>query len=82
MKTDIVIDISPPITYLARFWFLSYGSNLLSANQITVFFKMQYFKKKVKDEVYFWHAHNYSSFLQVDNIILGVHSQVCPKYLK
>ena len=25
MKTDIVIDIPPPITYLAKFWFLSYG---------------------------------------------------------
>ena len=26
MKTDIVIDISPLIPYLAKFWFLSSGS--------------------------------------------------------
>ena len=25
MKTNIVIDISPPITYVAKFWFSSYG---------------------------------------------------------
>ena len=25
MKTNIVIDISPPIPYLAKLWFLSYG---------------------------------------------------------
>ena len=25
METNIVVDISPPILYLARFWFLSYG---------------------------------------------------------
>ena len=26
MKSNIVIDISPPIPYLAKFWFSSYGS--------------------------------------------------------
>ena len=25
MKTNIVVDISPPIPYLAKFWFSSYG---------------------------------------------------------
>ena len=25
MKTVIIVDISPPITYLAKFWFPSYG---------------------------------------------------------
>ena len=25
MDTNIVVDISPPIPYLANFWFLSYG---------------------------------------------------------
>ena len=24
METDIVVDISPPIPYLAKFWFSSY----------------------------------------------------------
>ena len=40
MKTGIIIDILPPIPYLEKFWFLSYGPNLLSANQIAGFFKM------------------------------------------
>ena len=29
---------------------------MLSANQIAGFFKMQYLKKKVNDELQFWHA--------------------------
>ena len=55
METDTVIDVSPPITYVAKFWFLIYGPNLLSANQVAVFFKIWSLKKEVKDEVYFWH---------------------------
>ena len=39
IKTDIVIDISPQITHLAKLWFLSYGPNLVSANQTAIFFK-------------------------------------------
>ena len=34
------------------------------------------------DEVYFWHVDKYQSFPLVDTIILGVHSQTCPKYRK
>ena len=29
-------------------------------------------RQLVNDEVYFWHADKYRSFLQVDTIILGV----------
>ena len=36
----------------------------------------------MKDEIYFWHADKQQNFLQVDIIILGVHSQACPKYQK
>ena len=25
METNVVVDISPPIPYLAKFWFSSYG---------------------------------------------------------
>ena len=39
-------------------------------------------KKEVNDEVYFWHVDEYRSFLQVDTIILGVHSQACSRYPK
>ena len=31
------------------------------------------------DEVDFLHADKYKSFLQVDSITLGVHSQACPQ---
>ena len=47
---------------------------MLLANQISGFFKMKYLKKEVNDEVYFWHADKRRAFLQVDTIILGVHS--------
>ena len=40
---------------------------------------MQYLKKDVSDEVYFWHADKHRSFLQNDTIILGVCNQACPK---
>ena len=44
MKIDIIIDISPPIPYLAKFWFSSFGIQILwakklSTNQIAEFFK-------------------------------------------
>ena len=39
-------------------------------------------KKKVNNEVYFWHADKHQSFLQVGSIILGVRNQACPNYPK
>ena len=36
----------------------------------------------MEDEVNFLPADKHESFLQVDNITLGVHSQACPKYPK
>ena len=36
----------------------------------------------MEDEVNFLPADKDESFLQVDNITLGVHSQACPKYPK
>ena len=55
---------------------------MLSANQITGFFKMPYLKKKVNEEIYFWHADKHRSILQVHTIILCGCKQTCPKYLK
>ena len=55
---------------------------MLLANQTAGFFKMQYLKEEVNDEVYFWHTEKHRTFLQVDLIILGVRSQACLKYLK
>ena len=42
---------------------------MVSASQTAVFFKMLYLKKKVDNEVYFWHADIHRSLLQVDFII-------------
>ena len=53
---------------------------MLSANQMTEFSKMYYLKKKMNDEVYFWHADKHRSLLQVDTAILGVSNHSCPKY--
>ena len=36
----------------------------------------------MSDEVYLWQTDKHLSFLQVDDIILGMHSQVCLKYPK
>ena len=38
------------------------------------------FKKEVHDEIFFGHIDKHQNFLQVDTIILGRHSLVCPKY--
>ena len=42
---------------------------MLPANQIVGFFKMQYFKNEVNDDIYFLHADKHRSLLQVDTII-------------
>ena len=44
---------------------------MLPANQIAGFFKMQYRKKEVNDEVYFLHADKHRGLLQCDTIIFG-----------
>ena len=43
---------------------------------------LQYLQKSMGDEVDFVPADKNKIFLQVDCIILGVHSQACPKYPK
>ena len=53
---------------------------MLSANQIAGFFKMEFLKKEVNDEVYFWHTDNHRSLLQADTITFGVCNQACLKY--
>ena len=55
---------------------------MLLANQIAVFFNIQYLKKQVNDKAYFWHADKHESSLQADTIIFRVHSQACTNYPK
>ena len=66
----------------AKIQVLELSAKILSANQIAGFFKMQYLKKEVNDEIYFWDADKHRSLVQVDTIIVGVCSQACPKYPK
>ena len=63
MKTNIV-DVSPPIPYLANILALELWAKILPAKSN------------------FGHADKHRSFQQVDTIILGVCSQVWPKYSK
>ena len=82
MKTNIVIDYFTINPIFSKFISLELWAKILLANQITGFLEMQYLKKEVNDEVYFWHTDKYQSFLQVDTIILYVCNQESPKYPK
>ena len=43
---------------------------------------LQYLKKKVRDEFYYFHSDKPQSFFQVDTLIFGGCAQSCLKYLK
>ena len=62
MKTNIVINISPP--YLTKFWVLSYGPKFWQSFKLQDSLKMQYLKKEVNDEVCFLHADKYANSLK------------------
>ena len=46
METNIVVDISPPILYLAKFWFLSYGPKCCQPIKLQDSLKCNISKKK------------------------------------
>ena len=79
MKTNFVIDISPPILYLVKFWFLSYGPDCCGPIKLENSLKCN-ISKKVNGEIHFWHADK--CFLQGDTLILGVRCQAYSKYPK
>ena len=78
METNVVVDISPPIPYLAKFWFWRYGPKCWQPIKLQDSLKF-YLKEELNDKVYFWHADKNQSLLQVDTIILGVCNQACLK---
>ena len=41
---------------------------------------LQYLREKMEDDADFLHADKGESFLQIDNVTLGVRSQSCPNY--
>ena len=66
MKTNIVVHISLLITLITN--------HIHIAHKI-LGFKLQYFKNKVNDEVYFLQADKHRLLLQIDTIILSVYKQ-------
>ena len=70
MKTEIFIDILPPIPYLAEYWFLSCWPKSCWSIKLQDSLKCN-LKKAMNDNVYFWHTDKHLSFLQVDTIMLG-----------
>ena len=79
MKTSIV-NISPPISCLAKFCFLNNWPNCCWPIKLQNSLKYNLFRKKWVIKVNFWHADKYQSFLQVYTIILGFCNQACPKH--
>ena len=66
MKTDIVIDISPTISHLAKCWFSSYGLKCYQPIKSQDFLKCNISRQKEIN-------------IKSDSIILGVCIWVCPK---
>ena len=64
MKSNIVSYISLQTLYLAELCI-----KMVSANEIAVFFKVQYIKKKAGDPVDLMHVDKHQSFSQVDATI-------------
>ena len=56
MKTNIVVDISPPVPYVAKFWFPTYGPKCCWSVKSQDSLKRN---KEANDEAYFWHAFGY-----------------------
>ena len=73
METNIVVDISPPVSYSS--------SQIRTANQISGFFKCNISTIRWMMK-FFLHADNHESLVQVDTIILGEFDQACPKCSK
>ena len=74
--------MTDPIYTSGKISGLELWAKMLPANQIAVFFKMQYCKKEVNNEVYFLHADKHRGLPQGDTIMLGECNQECPKYRK
>ena len=75
MKTNIIIDISPP--YLTKFWV---WVKMLPANQIVWFFN--HTRKKVNVNFVFGMQIKIDVFYKLMQSFSGVFNQACPKYAK
>ena len=64
MKTNIVIDIPPPIAYLSKFSFSSYGPKCCQPVRLQGSLKCN-ISRKVNYEVYYRHAVNMKVFYKL-----------------
>ena len=56
LKTNVVVDISAPIPYLAKFWFSSYGPKCCRPIKLQDTLKCNISRKKWIMKFIFWHA--------------------------
>ena len=54
MKTNVVIDVSPPVPCLAKFWFLRYESKLCLTVKLQDSLMNSISRKKCKMILSFW----------------------------
>ena len=67
MKTNIIVYISPPISYLAKFCFSSYGPKCCWIIK-EVCISLQYLQKNSRNKVDFLPADKHKGFPQIDSI--------------
>ena len=72
MKANIIVDISPSISYLGKILVLKLWAKMLTVN----------LQKSMEDRVDFLPADKHESFLKIDSITFGLHSRACPRYPK
>ena len=77
MKNSIVTDISLQIriTYLAKFWFSSYGLKCCWPIKLQDSLKCNISRKKGKNEVYFWHVEKHLHLILLYCVCLARHNQ-------
>ena len=81
METNIV-NISPPIQYLEKFWFSSYGPKCCQPIKLQDSLKCNISRKKLMMKYIFGMQVNVEVFCKLMLSILGVCNQACPKYPK
>ena len=82
MEINIVVDIAPPILYLAKSWFSSYGPKCCQPIKLQDSLKCNISRKKLMMKYIFGIQVNVEVFCKLMLSILGVCNQACPKYPK
>ena len=75
----IVIDILPPIPYMAKFWFLSFGPKYCWLIKLQDYLKCNISREKWMIKFIFGMQINMKVFYKL-TVLLCLCSQACPKY--